>query len=391
MKTTNKNYHSPHSPSALKNWDERNGGCAHYEQADGPDHVITQEGNAIHEWNENEAFLRWGAGEASDIDLDLVQRVNNDPELRGYGEWCMGFLTSQLGECLVTAEVLLEERFQTPFPTCNGRADMLVMAGDRASLVDWKTGFRYQGDAEGNLQGLAYAAGVFARWAAVESVTIFFVYPRLQEVTYAVITRSDLAWVIPKIGTVIGRRQQAEEDPGTVPYNQGSSCEFCDKKGSCPAWIKTAGDALNVNPPLPKLAKPNTWDPKALLSQPCEMGKALDVMDTLADYHKELKNFAHLAAAEGDLLIPGRKLVNMKGKLTITNPVKAVSPAELPSLIGAGAVTVSAPKLAKWRASKEGLTEAKVRAKMITEGIASVGANFTQLRKASPPRKPTLK
>jgi hypothetical protein len=378
-----KNYHSPHSPSALKNWDEQHGGCAHYASADGPEHPLTQQGTAIHEWCENEVNYRWGGGFGSrDIDMDMVQQVNEDPELRSYGEWCMKFLEANVLPEGHNSGIHLERRFSTPFPTCNGRADLLVVEesqGSRAILVDWKTGFRYQGDAEGNLQGLAYAAGVFGEWP-VDTVRVYFVYPRLQEVTYVDLTRDDLSWILPRIGTIIGRRQQAGKTPESVPYKQGSSCEFCALRGSCPAWVESTSEAMATDTPALTLEKPSTWDPKELLTQPIEMGKALDVMDELEAYHKELKSFAHLAVAEKDLDIPGRKLIVMTGKLGVKDPVKAL--ASIPAESIPDVVTISAPKIAKLIAARDGVSEAGAREMMIKEGAFAVGANFTQMRKA---------
>lgn len=53
----------------------------------------------------------------------------------------------------------------------------------KCDLVDWKFGFNGVVDAEHNLQGIAYAVGLFETYPSLDEITVHFVLPRRGEVS----------------------------------------------------------------------------------------------------------------------------------------------------------------------------------------------------------------
>ena len=63
-----------------------------------------------------------------------------------------------------------------------GTADLIIVAGDRQSsaVLDWKFGRNPVKPASENLQGRAYAAGIFDLYPEMQACTVCFVQPRVQ-------------------------------------------------------------------------------------------------------------------------------------------------------------------------------------------------------------------
>ena len=399
-----KNHHSEHSPSSLKNLEI----CPYYYQESTEDeHQITTDGTDIHNWCEVELTRAMGVTYGGDADtLESWKRVENTPDLRELGEWCLAALGKMV---LPQAELEpsnrdrywhLERRVHTPFPTCYGRADVIIEDGEEATIVDWKTGFRDQGDAENNIQGQAYALGLFNEAPDIQQITVWFVYPRLQEATYHTYHR-ETAWpaFTERIGGVVEKAVAARaiRDGADAPIEGApdyvldvENCEYCALKGQCPAWSTEVTTVMNDMSTLPAeapvgLSRPRTWDLQQLVNDPAEMSKVITIMDGLDAYRKAARNMATMMANEKALEIPGYKLVKMSGKLNILNPIEAVrgkSPEEIAEI-----ATLSASKLVKQIARKNGIPEAGVKENLIDQGVAHPGSPYVQLRKAPKSKK----
>jgi hypothetical protein len=407
-----KNVHSEHSPSSLKHLEI----CPYYVQTDREEeedeHQMTTDGTAIHNWVELE-LMEETVGNPVDPETEADwRRVENDPELRRLGQWCLDVLDSAVMPFADGSEpkrlrewtTHLERRVHTPFPTCYGRADVILEDGEEAHIVDWKTGFKDQGDAEENIQGQAYVLGVF-RDFNVTKVTVWFVYPRVESITYAEYEREE-QWpiLVDRVGAIVSKAIRAKMVVEGKPINGDApaycldvtNCEYCDRKGACPAWVDAVTEVMEIVPPAmaPAMApgglgRPRTWDLAELVNDPIEMAKVVTVMDGLDDYRKAVRALALMMANEKGMVLPGYKCITMSGKLSVINPAKAMeglTPGDIAEIS-----TISAPKLAKVVAAKKGMTEPHARAMLIQRGVCHPGHPFAQLRKVPKPHTPKLK
>lgn len=406
---TDKSHHSEDSPSSLKNKEI----CPYYYQEDTDDeHQITTDGTDIHNWCEVE--LTYDPCEVTDPEtLASWKRVENTPDLRELGLWCLAALNKMV---LPQAELEpidpdnprrnrdwnwhLERRVHTPFPTCYGRADVILEDGEEAIIVDWKTGFRDQGDAEDNLQGQAYALGLFNEAPDIQQITLWFVYPRLQEATYHTYYR-DTAWpmLVERIGGVVESAVAARDvdDEWLVAPKHVldvDNCEYCALKGKCPAWSTEVTTIMSDMSTLPTeapagLSRPKTWDLQKLADDPGEMAKVIAIMDGLDAYRKAARAMATMMANERDYEIPGFKLVKMSGKLKLLDEKKIIEGMPLEEV--AEIATVSASKYVKMIARKNKISESAVKEQLVELGVAHPGMPFVQLRKAPKAKSPKLK
>jgi hypothetical protein len=137
-----------------------------------------------------------------------------------------------------------EQEVRTEFRADSGGIiDLLVIDGVRAHVVDWKMGLSYQGDAEENFQGKAYALGTFLKYPKVQEVTVHFVYPRRDEVTRATFNRETDALVIQaEIDRVDAAVLEAAENNTRHPSD---ACRNCALFGTAECDV-TANEALAI-------------------------------------------------------------------------------------------------------------------------------------------------
>lgn len=116
-----------------------------------------------------------------------------------------------------------------------GHIDVLTIAGPRAFVLDFKTGW---GDENHRPQLLAYCALVFAEYPAVEEIWAGTLLVRHRETDAQLYDREEVAaWTD-------GLRQRLAEDT----YQPGRHCTRCHRRLSCPAlaeYVRTiAGEAI---------------------------------------------------------------------------------------------------------------------------------------------------
>lgn len=127
--------------------------------------------------------------------------------------------------------------------TTAGYADTVLLSHDRkkAEIVDFKFGAWPVTDAEHNLQGIAYALGVFHAYPTVDEITVWFIQPLLDHTTSATFKRSQIPELYLRVQVVVARAREArrlnnfEAANPCVPV-----CNFCGNLGKCPAVAKFA-------------------------------------------------------------------------------------------------------------------------------------------------------
>jgi hypothetical protein len=118
-----------------------------------------------------------------------------------------------------------------------GTADSVMVRKDRAIIADAKFGWTAVEDAEYNLQGWAYAVGVFEKYRDVQTVDVVFAQPRLNMVSRHAFHRStDLNRMSLRIATVIARAKGEDKELNPTEW----ACLYCGAKATCKALHKKA-------------------------------------------------------------------------------------------------------------------------------------------------------
>lgn len=118
---------------------------------------------------------------------------------------------------------------------------LLKMDTTHAELLDWKFGRWSVENAENNLQGIAYALGLFHKFHLLQTVTVWFKQPRISKLTSATFHRSDIPKLFLRVSTVVERARVARKANDFTAANPTvPNCLFCANVGICPAVTKFA-------------------------------------------------------------------------------------------------------------------------------------------------------
>lgn len=275
--------HHQHSPSQLRNFEL----CARFlpEKSDRTNEAA-DEGTALHAACETEVL----------IGLDMEQR-------------------EAVSKCLAYIDTLpkpegtkdyREYRVSVPRIT-RGTIDRLIIRPDGvAYLIDYKFGRNPVDLAKDNLQGQAYALGVFHKFPLVHSIAVVFLCPRqLEDDQPHVYRRADIPTIMMRIASV-----KAAARSKTAPYTPNpSACARCGRKTRCPALIERAALVAQAYGGLPA---PTHFDPGSLVS-PEDRAKAQALASVLEKWAQEVREANLRAVLEEGAEIPGYKLAHRKG------------------------------------------------------------------------------
>lgn len=130
--------------------------------------------------------------------------------------------------------------------TTAGYVDRVVIynEGRSADLFDWKFGLWPIEKAENNLQGIAYALGIFREYPLVQECRFFFKQPLLDSIQEAVFTRAQIPALYLRIQTVVARARDCRERITKGDWSKVTpmvpACNFCANLGNCPAVAEFA-------------------------------------------------------------------------------------------------------------------------------------------------------
>lgn len=195
-----------------------------------------------------------------------------------------------------------------------GTADVVSINGDQGHVIDYKFGRVSVDAAETNVQGWAYALGVFTMFPVMR-VTVHFLQPRNDEVTRHTFTREEIPTMRTRVAAIIARAEL--DNPPTNP--DPKACQYCARKATCPALTEKAL-MIPVN---------NHWDLPAELNpgaitDPKQLSKVLALLPLIESWASEVKAVALQRAREGQQ-IPGYTLRSRSGKRVIKDLLPAWS------------------------------------------------------------------
>jgi len=273
-----------------------------------------------------------------------------------------------------------------------GTADLVLVNGTHAKIGDAKFGWNPVEDAETNLQGWAYAIGVYEKWPSVEYVEVVFAQPRLDSVSRAHFYRkADLERMKLRVMTVIARaKDHKPEDLKPSEF----TCLYCGAKATCIALHKKA---LVISSKFVELAPDkellDIYNPEQLAT-PELRGKAEILRRILEPWCDKVRkdNLRHVLETGEE--IPGFEVKSRAGRRTVTDPqitwelVKdRMTPEEF-----AGVTEVSVAQLLKAysdkapRGSKERLKQ-EIEDRLTDAGILQGGDEIRYLQRTKENKK----
>lgn len=233
--------HAEFPPSSLSMFEK----CSRYIPEAGEDKIWAKEGTAMHH-----------AMETGDLSgLDGEQRV--------CVEKCWEVFEEETKDAkVVHKELTLEIAESTTF----GTADLVALWRDKAFIGDAKFGRTAVTRAEENLQGWAYAIGLFEKHSELEDITVMFVQPRLDMVTsYTFNRKKDFARIKSRVDKIIQNATAARKSKKKDFYSPNEiSCLYCGQRASCPAVTKLVTPIAKASDTTLAKTVPQLIDPKKL-------------------------------------------------------------------------------------------------------------------------------
>jgi hypothetical protein len=108
------------------------------------------------------------------------------------------------------------------------KLDILVIIGDNAVVMDWKTGKRNPD----MFQMLMFAAQVFKHYPNVQTVKTSLVWLKVNKMDNETYTRADIPQLWEEILKRINRIEKAEEH-NVWPAKPSGLCRFCPVRHDC--------------------------------------------------------------------------------------------------------------------------------------------------------------
>lgn len=132
---------------------------------------------------------------------------------------------------------------RTVLGTTAGYIDSALINHDRtyAEIFDWKFGRWPVEEAVNNLQGIAYALGMFRGIATLKKVRYFFKQPLIDYITDAEIAREDIPEHYLRIQVIVARARIARtRGDWSMARAMAPACNFCAHIGECPVVTEFA-------------------------------------------------------------------------------------------------------------------------------------------------------
>jgi len=223
--------------------------------------------------------------------------------------------------------------------TTAGYADWAIISHDRkyAEMGDWKFGKWPVESAEHNLQGIAYALGLFKAHPAIQHIKFWFKQPHLDSVSDADFFRHNIAELYLRVQTVVARARQARHQGNFSTASPAVPvCNFCANIGVCP---KVAEFACRVGSKFHPLEIPSNITPSSIhTNRDTELG--LRLANVMAIWSEAFRRQTTDRILRGDADIPAGHRIESRSNREIVDEtkfkevsLKFVTPAEYDSLL----------------------------------------------------------
>jgi hypothetical protein len=178
-----------------------------------------------------------------------------------------------------------------------------------AELFDWKFGKWPVEKAENNLQGFAYALGLFKKYPTLSGVHVFFRQPLIQHFTDAVILRDKAAELYLRIQVVVARARAARKSNDFSAANPHVPvCNFCDHIAECP---KVREFACHIGKKFDPVSVPQDITPTTVMS-PEQTVIALNLAQVVKVWADAFRKRVHERVLRGDAELPPGYAIEFK-------------------------------------------------------------------------------
>lgn len=223
--------------------------------------------------------------------------------------------------------------------TTAGYADWAIISHDRihAEMGDWKFGKWPVESAENNLQGIAYALGLFKLYPTLQRIKFWFKQPHIDSVSEADFTREQIPMLYLRVQTVVARARVARHAGDFKSASPAvPACNFCALIGICP---KIAEFACKIGSKFYPLEIPSDITPTALhTNRDTTIG--LRLASVLAIWSEAFRRQTTDRVLRGDADMPAGHKLESRSNRTIADKakfkevsLKFVTPADYDSLL----------------------------------------------------------
>jgi|SRR5579859_232879 len=189
--------------------------------------------------------------------------------------------------------------------TTAGYLDKLLLSWDqkKAVILDYKYGIWPVTHAEENLQGIAYALGVFHHYPKVQEVYVDFLQPHVTErpITYSKIARQEIPMHYARVCATVARAREARAKGDfsmAAPYSP--VCGFCEHLGKCD---KALNLFLQIGKKFHPLEMPDSITPTQIMD-PNQTKLALQLASIVSVWAKAFKSVLSDRVLRGDAPVP---------------------------------------------------------------------------------------
>ena len=255
-------------------------------------------------------------GEGTAAHLELERRLKDPEPSPLKHEGAVGVAVSYVHEaaqanlpwCWSTERRVIFPQSIVPPLECSGTLDVLVIAGRRAWVIDYKHGAGEFVDAEENAQLMFYAwAALHDKLAQLDEITLTIIQPNISYGEPIREYRTSAAELLEFAIQVRHAIEQAERLH--APLLPGEHCKFCPAGPVCDARERSAlavmsgGAAEKVRDWQPAdLPKPDTLDVARL-------GEIVTKAPAIRAWLKTVEDYAEARAVAGEIVVPGCKVV----------------------------------------------------------------------------------
>lgn len=280
-------------------------------------------------------------------------------------------------------------------------------ATGEAAILDWKFGRHPVTATKDNMQGRAYAAGVFEAFPAVQKVTVIFFHPYLEvndagepspnpEYTHTFV-REEREFIELQVRTFVARKKLAiaEGFRGSIaPTPKTDLCLWCAKKATCPALgsLMVLGASKHKEITVPDVFNPTE------LTKPEDYAAAYRFANQFELVAKSIKRRVTDAAMKDGVDVPGFKLTRRKDpEITNVSELKrvaveqfGVTPDEFDNCANVPITKIDAAIKAKAPKGKGAPTVKAFRDAAQEAGALVMGEGYLYLREVSKEEKPAI-
>lgn len=332
--TTETRKHHSYSPSTLQSLEA----CPCYRGKES-NHARTIAGSIAHavtESKQDDARLDDDDAEAAAECLDFYERrraLMEEARQRVcmHAEFKVPDIIELLETYLPVDDLTFKDDYQNPLTnliveevvlsTTAGYVDRALISHDKtyAELFDWKFGFWPVESASNNLQGIAYALGLFKQYPTIQRIKFWFKQPHLDSISDADFTREDIWALYLRVQTVVARARKARH---AADFSTASPavpiCNFCALIGVCP---KVAAFACKVGSKFFPLEIPENITPTMIhTSRDTTLGMRL--ASVVVTWGEAFRRQTTDRVLRGDADIPAGYSVESKSKRDIVDADK---------------------------------------------------------------------